>query len=147
MPADARHEANRHEHGEDGERRRRDGQTDFVGSFPRSRVVILPHLHVPNDVLADDDRVVDQDTDRQRQPEQRHRLQLESHDPHGDERRQHRDRQRQSRDHRRAPRIQEEEDDEHGKDRTLDEGFLNVTNRVIDPRARILDDLDRRPRR
>ena len=80
-PAIAAHEGDRHEHRDDRERRRRDGEADLVGALARRRVVVLPHLHVAHDVLAHHDRVVDQDADREREPEQRHRVQREAERP------------------------------------------------------------------
>ena len=88
--------------------------------FARRGEVVLAHLDVPDDVLAHDDGVVDQDADRERQAEQRHRVQREAERQHGDERREHRDRQRQTGDDRRAPRVEEQEHDEHGEQRALD---------------------------
>ena len=108
------HECDGHKHRHDRERRRGDGETDLVGAFVRRRHVILTQLDVPYDVLAHHDPVVDEDTDRQRETEQRHGVERETERPYRDERRQHRDRQRQSRDHRRSPRVQEHE---HHQDR------------------------------
>ncbi len=92
---------------------------DLGGPLVRRGPVILALLDVADDVLADDDGVVDQDADGQRQAEQRHRVQGEAEGPHRDERGQHRDRQRQAGDDRRAPRVQEHEDDEDGQQRRL----------------------------
>jgi hypothetical protein len=113
LPADARHECDRHEHGDDGERRRGHGEADLIGTLPRRRVMIFPHLDVSDDVLSNHDRVVDQNADGERESEQRHRVQREAERPHGHEAREHRDRQREARDHRRPPRVQEQEHDEH----------------------------------
>ena len=54
-----------------------------ISSVPScaAREVVLPHLDVPHDVLAHHDRVVDQDADRQRQAEQRHRVEREAERP------------------------------------------------------------------
>ena len=104
--------------------------------------MIAPELHMPNDVLADDDCVVDQDTDRQRQAEERHRVQREAEDRQRHERRQHRHRQRQTRDHRRAPGVEEQEHDEDGEQRTLDQRLLDVTHGMAHPVARVADDFE-----
>ena len=130
LAADAGHEADRHEHREDRERRRRDGEADLVGALARRRVVVFPHLDVSHDVLAHHDRVVDQNADRQREAEQRHRLELEPERPHGDEARQHRDRQREAGDDRRSPRVEEEEHDEHREERALEQRLLDVVHGV-----------------
>ena len=48
----------------------------------------------------------------------------------------HRDRQREAGDHRRAPRVEEQEDDEHGEQRALDQRLLDVAHRVARPARR-----------
>ena len=53
----------------------------------------LPMRDVAHDVLAHDDRVVDQQADAQRQRHHRHEVQREAERVDGDERRDHRDRQ------------------------------------------------------
>ena len=75
---------------------------------------ILAVLHVAVDVLAHDDRVVDQDADDERQRHQRHHVDGEADRPHEEERRDHGRRQRERGDQRRAPVAHEDEDDEHG---------------------------------
>ena len=135
-------ERDRHEHREDRERRRRHGEPDLVGAVVRRLVMIFALLHVPHDVLAHNDRVVDQNADRQRQAHERHRLELEAERPHGDEARQHGDRQRHAGDHRRAPRIEEQEDDEHRENRAEEERLLHVAHGPRDANARVLDELD-----
>ena len=52
-------------------------------------------LHVADDVLAHDDRVVDQHADRERQAQQRHEIEREAARPHGDEGGDHRRGQRE----------------------------------------------------
>ena len=59
----------------------------------------------------------------------------------------HRDRQREAGDHRRAPRVEEEEDDEHGQQRALEERLLHVRHRSPHAIAGVLDDVHRRARR
>jgi hypothetical protein len=61
MPA---HEGDGDEHRDDRERGGEHGEADLVGAFLRRAVVILPHRDVPHDVLAHDDRVIDQQADR-----------------------------------------------------------------------------------
>ena len=144
LAADARHEADRHEHRENRERRRRDGEADLVGAVVRRAEMVFPHLDVPHDVLTNHDRVVDQNADRERQSEQRHRLELEAERPHRDEAREHRHRQRDTGDDGRPPRIQEQEHDEHREHGAEDQRFLHVAHRVIDARSGVLHQLDLR---
>ena len=61
----ARHERDGNEHRDDRERRRHDGEPDLGRAVTRRLEVILAALHVPHDVLAHDDRIVDQHADRQ----------------------------------------------------------------------------------
>ena len=63
-------------------------------------------------VFAHHDGVVDEHADGQRQAEQRHEVQREAAQPHGDERGDGRGRQRQAGDQRRTPGIQERVHDE-----------------------------------
>src|SRR4051812_10637696 len=63
LPADAGHEADGHEYGENGERRRGYGEADFGGAVARRGVVVFPHLYVTHDVLAHHDGIVDENTD------------------------------------------------------------------------------------
>ena len=107
--------------------------------------MIFAELDVPDDVLADDDGVVDENADGEREPEQAHRVQREAEQPERDERREHRDRQREPRDDRRAPRDEEQEDDEHGEDRALEQRLLDVPHRVLDAQAGVADDSMRVP--
>ena len=70
LPGHAVHERHRNEYRDDRERCRSHGETDFVGALVRCRHVILTHLDVAHDVLAHHDRVVDQNSDRERQAEE-----------------------------------------------------------------------------
>ena len=134
LPDHAAHEGDRNEHGDNRESCRHDGQADFRGPFSRRRHVVLPHLHVPHDVLADNDRIVYQHTDRQRQTHQREHVQREAEEAHGDECRDHRNRERQAGDDRRAPRVQEQEHDKDREKPAKDQRDLHVLDRVADER-------------
>ena len=68
-------------------------------------------LHDALDVLHDDDRVVDDKSDRQDQGEQRHRVRREAEGEQDREDADQRYRDGQSRNERRAPVLQEDEDD------------------------------------
>ena len=62
---DAAHEAHRQEHRDDREGGRQHGERDFLRAVERGRAVVGAELHVPHDVLAHHDRVVDQQADAQ----------------------------------------------------------------------------------
>ena len=116
-----------------------------ISSVPSNAalIVALPHLDVAHDVLAHHDRIVDEDADGERQPEQRHRVQREAERPDRDERRQDRHRQRQTGDDRRPPRVEEQEDDEHRERRAFDQRLLNAGDRVLDAHAGVAHDPQR----
>ncbi|MNX90628.1 hypothetical protein D3C86_1226850 [compost metagenome] len=61
------HERHGQEHAHDGKGRRGDRELDFTGRVDRGLDRILARLHVAEDVLQVHDRVVDQDTDHQRE--------------------------------------------------------------------------------
>ena len=72
-------------------------------------------LAVPLDVLEHDDRVVDHDADREREAQQRHRVQREVEHPDQAERGDDRERDRGRDDHRGPEAADEHEHDEHGE--------------------------------
>jgi hypothetical protein len=81
----AAHERDRYEDRDDGECRRHDRKADLRRSLARGFEVVLPFLHVTDDVLAHDDRVVDQHADGQGEAHQREHVQREAEHPHRDE--------------------------------------------------------------
>ena len=91
---DAAHEGHRHEHRADREGGGHHRQADLLGALARRGEVVLAEVHVAHDVLAHHDRVVDQQSDAQRQRHHRHEVQREAEGMHGDEAGDHRDRQR-----------------------------------------------------
>ena len=141
-PHDPLHEGDRDEDGDDGERRREDGEADLGRADPGRRHVVLPLLEVPHDVLPDDDRVVDEEPDRERQRHERHDVQRHPEEVHDDERGDDRDRERQPRDDGRAPGVQEEEDDEDRQDRADDQGGRHVVDGLLDHDGAVPHELD-----
>ena len=139
---DAAHERDRDEHGHDRERGRHDGEPDLLGPLERRGAVVLAHRQVPHDVLAHDDRVVDQKADAQRQRHQRQEVEREPERVERDERRDDRERQRDPGDDRAAPRVQEQEDDQDGQEPALDDGRLDAVDTLLDLVGRRVDDAD-----
>ncbi len=133
LPHDAAHEGDRNEDAQRGQRGRHDGQSDLARPLPCGGVVVFSHPHVPDDVLAHDDRIVDQDPDRERESHQRHHVERVAEGVDREEGRDHRHRERESRDHRGTPRVQECEDDQDGEQRPDDDRHLDVVDRVSDP--------------
>ena len=88
--------------------------TSRIASAALSTPLCLPLFisHVARDVLDDDDRVVDHETGRERQAEERDRIDREPEELHHEERADQRDRDRRRRNQRRPRILQEEEDDQ-----------------------------------
>ena len=124
------HERDREEHGHDGQRRRRNGEPDLVGSFLGCAIVVFPHLDVSNDVLAHYDGIVDEEADRERQRQQRHGVHCEAEQPHDEERRDDRHGQRQPGNDSRPPRIQEQIDDRDSEQCSKHDRVLHVGERL-----------------
>ncbi len=82
LPGDAAHEADGQEDGDDRHGAGDHRETDLVGRIERRLEAALAHAHVAHDVLDLDDRIVDQDAGDQRQREQAHLVQRESHPLH-----------------------------------------------------------------
>ena len=145
-PDDPLHERHRHEDGDDGEGRGEHREPDLRGPGPGRLEMVLPVLEVPDDVLPDHDRVVDEEADGEGQRHQRHDVERHSHEVHDDEGGDDGDRQGESGDHRGAPRVEEAEDDEDRQDPAEDQGRLDVVHGVPDHDRGVPDDLDPRTR-
>ena len=107
--ADAVEKRHRKEHDRAGQRRRQHGERDLVAALLRRDLRRLAHLHVAEDVLEHDDRVVDQAREHQREPGENHRVDRAAAHVERDDRRQHRQRNRQEHRHGRAKAAQEDE--------------------------------------
>ena len=121
LAGDAAHEAHRREHRDDREGDGDHRKADLVGRLERGAVGRLAHAHVADDVLDLDDGVVDQDAGDERDREQADEVEREAERVHGPEGRKHRERDGDRRDQGRAPVPQEQEHDEHGEQRALDQ--------------------------
>ena len=122
LPDDAAHERHRQEDGDDREGGRDHRQADLVGRVDRGLIGRFAHPHVPDDILDLHDRVVDQHAGHQAQREQGDHVEREAeqaHEPEGGDRRE-RDGDRGN--ERGAPVAQEQEDDDDGQQRALDQG-------------------------
>ena len=73
-------------------------------------------LELTRDRLEDDDAVVDDQSDRERESEQRHEVQRLAGDEQEGKRREQRDRNRQPNDRNRPPLLQEEKEHDEGND-------------------------------
>src|SRR5581483_6905866 len=110
----------------DGDR----GEADLGAPLQGGDEPVLAQLQVAEDVLEDDDRVVHQDANGQRQRHQRHHVQREAQEEHHDERRDERRRNRQQNDEGRPEGVQEHKQHQAGQQNGLDEVVANVVERA-----------------
>jgi len=93
------------------------------------------------DVLDDDDRVVDDDADRQHQPEQRKVIERKAEGGEHRKGANKRDRDCHDRDDRGAPGLQEQNDDDDDEDDGLEDRLLYFVDRFGDEFGRVIDDV------
>ncbi len=97
--------------------------------------------HVPVDVLDDDDRVVDDQADRQHQRQQRQQVdriaEQQHHEEGADQRQGHRDHRH---DHR-TQAAEEQEDDDGDDHQRFDQRLHDLGDRGVDEVGRVVDDL------
>ena len=137
---DAAHERDGHEHGDDGEGRRHDGEPDLVGALLGGEIVRFSHLEMAHDVLTHDDGVVDEEPDREREREQGHGVHGEVEHPHDEERADDRHREREPGDDGRSPRVEKQVDDHHRERGAEHDRELDVGERLTDAPRVVLDD-------
>src|SRR5215813_6004298 len=82
-----------------------------------------PGCDVALDVLHHDDRIVDDDPDREHQSEQRQIIQRKAENPHEKECADQRHWNRNDGDHRGAPTLQEQDHDQHDEENGLTNGL------------------------
>ena len=75
---DPAHEPHGQEHRHDGERRRQHREADLARPLERRSAMVPSHGHMPHDVLAHDNCIVDEQPHRQGQCHQRQHVQRES---------------------------------------------------------------------
>ena len=142
-PGGPRHERDgqehRHQHQRDGDDRPRDLAHRGLGRCLRRELLLL---HQSLDVLDDDDRVVDDEPDREHEAEQRERVDREPERLHQREGSDQRDGHRDGGDQRGAKALEEHEDDEEDQQHGLDErrehllhGFRDEERGVVDDRV------------
>ena len=97
-------------------------------------------LEIALDILDDDDRVIDDDADRQHQPEHRQSIERIAEGGEHGEGADQRDRNGDDRDDRRAPALQEDEDDQNDQRDRFEQGDLHRFHRLADELGRVPDD-------
>ena len=123
----AGHESRRQKHGDQREGSGNHRQADFVGRFHRCLIGCFPHLQMADDVFDFNNRVVDQNTDHQRQRQQRDHVDRETEELHDAKRRNDRQGKRRCRYQRRPPIAQEKPHHQHGQQRA----FIHQQHRAI----------------
>ena len=147
LAGDAAEERDRNEHRTEHQHDGHDGTGDlahrFDGGFLR-RHLVVPHQAL--DVFEHDNRIVDDDADRQHHGEQRQGVDREAEQPESGEGTDQRNRHGNQRNQRGAPVLEEDEDDdgnhhqrfgqrlEHFRDRCLDELGGVEGNDIVHPR-------------
>ena len=92
----------------------------------------LAETKVAHDVLAHDDRVVDQQPDAKAQGHQRQKIEGEAERVKRNKGRDHRDRQGEPGDDRAAPTVQEQKHDQYREHRAFDDRFLDAIDAALD---------------
>src|SRR6266850_1358354 len=129
----SRDEHNGQEDHHERERCRHHGQADFArrlaGSLAGRNAFFLD---VPEDVFEHDDGIVDDDTGRQRQRQQRHVVEREAENLHHRERSDQRDRNGGRRNNRAAEVTQEQKYDQGRQNASIDQVMLYIVDRPAD---------------
>jgi len=146
---DPRHEGDRRKHNNVDERDRHRSAADLGAACDCGVLRSLAEFSMAGDVLDDDNRIVDQDSDRERESHERQHVDRKAEQPGDEERRQQRRRNRDHDDDRRTPDVQEEEQHDRGQDNPFTEvlkdavdrlqrefvvrsGFLKIERRILD---------------
>ncbi len=127
----------RGQHQGDGDQRPADLVHGGVRRRPRRHAV----LEVALDVLDHHDGVVDHDADGQHQAEQGQGVEGEASRQHHREGADQRDRDGQDRDDRRAPALQEDDDHDGHQHQGLEQGLVDLVDRLLDVLGGVVDDL------
>ena len=135
------HEKNRNKHRNEREGDGNDREADLARAFERG--FERPHaaFDVPHDVLEHDDGVIDHESYRQRQCEQRHVVDGESEHVHRGTGADQRDRNRQGGNNGGGHLAQKQKDDHHHEADRDRERLLHIGDRLADGNRAIVEDL------
>ena len=139
---DARHEEHRDEHRHQRDRNRNNGEADLSRAAQGGSVRLHALLDVPHDVFEHHDGVVDHQTDRQGDAEQRDVVQAVAKGIEQRDRTDQRDRNRRCRNKRRDDAVQEQEDDQHHQQDCADERELDVVHGLANRQRAVVDEVD-----
>ena len=118
-----------------------DGAGDLLGPVDGGADQVLPLLHVPVDVLDDDDGVVDQHPQRHDQPEEHDHVQRHPEGGDEDERQEHGERDGQ-RDEEGVAHAHEEEQHADHQEQAGDDAVLQLADHVVDELRLVAEDLE-----
>ena len=139
LAGESAEEGDRHEHGAKRQHDRDDRARHLVHRLDRGLARReLPFAHVPLDVLQHDDRVVDDDADREHHAEERQRVDRVAERVEAGERPDQRYRDRHERDDRRAPALEKEIDDEEDEQHRLGQRLHDLGDRHFDEARRVV---------
>ncbi|CAB3753801.1 hypothetical protein BPA30113_05478 [Burkholderia paludis] len=141
LAGQARHERERHEHGDERQRDRDDRPAHFLHRLVGRLSRVHPAFDVALDVLDHHDRIVDHDPDREHHPEQRQRVDRIAERQQQRERADDRHRHRDQRNQRRAPGLQEHDHDDHDQRDRLEQRVHDRLDRRTHELRRVVDDL------
>ena len=119
--------------------------TSPIASDAASRARLVIVVDVPLDVLDDDDRIVDDEAGRERDAEQRQRVDREAEQLDERERADERDRNRDRRNQRRPPVLEEQEHDEDDQADRFEQRGDHLADRLGDDARRVERHLDLQP--
>ena len=139
---DPAHEQNGNEHGRQRQRHRHDGEADLARAVERGLHGPFSHLEMADDVLEHDDRVVHDESDRQRERHQGEVVEAVTHQVHHRKRADDGERQREARDHGRRQIPQEQEDHEDDQAQRDEQRQLHVVHRLPDRRRAVVEGTD-----
>ncbi len=140
LAGQARHEGQRHEHGDQRQRDGDDGAAHLAHGLVGGLARRQPVGDVALDVLHHHDGVIHHDPDRQHQPEQRQRVDREAEHQHQPERADDGHRHRQQRNDRRAPSLQEQDHHQHHQRHRFEQRVRDRLDARADELRRVIDD-------
>ena len=129
----------RDKHRHERDRHRENREPDLRRAVERRFQRRLPHLHVPNDVLEHDDRIVHDEPDCQREGHQRKVVEAVVQQIHGGKRPDHRYRQSEAWYNRRRHVAQEQKDHGNDEHQRQQQRHLHVVHGLLD-RNRAVDE-------
>ena len=143
LTGESRDERDRCKHGHQHQRDRNDRAADFLHRLVGGLARRESRFDVALDVLHDDDRIVDDDTDGEHQPEQRQRVDREAERQHQRERADDRDWHGDQRNDRRAPGLQEQDHHQHDQHQGFEQRLDHGLDRIAYEDRRVVHDLVR----